>query len=173
MKKRIKIVIILALVHCIIGIKVYCLDKLKNLKDNVSEKIDKAKNTKDKYKKEYDDAKNKVNKIKDSIKDGENKISTAKEKINEGYNKIFNGTDDIEDNDEDDSDNTTNKNITEDKEYIKWLKRMEELSPEKYKKLLITLIKYKKENERLNKILNNIYNDKTFILLTNITIDTK
>jgi len=173
MKKSIKIITIILLIQCIIVIKVYCLDKLKQFTDGVSDKIDKAKEAKDKYKGKYDSAKDKVEEIKGKIKEGEEKLSTAKEKINDGYNKIFSNDDDTTGQDTNDDNDDADTNLINNAEYVQWLKRMGELSPEKYKKLLATLIKYKKENDNLHKIINNIYNDKTFILLTNVTIDTK
>lgn len=172
MRKRIKIITTLILVQCIIVIKVYCFGNLKNLTDSISEGIEKVKGEKDKYKNEYDSAKDKIDKIKDGIKDGGNKISTAKEKINEGYNKIFKDKTNTDDNGENDNNIDPNNDNTEE-QYQQWIERMGELSPKKYKEILEKLIKYKKENAILNNKLKNIYNNNTFVLITNITIDTE
>ena len=141
-------------------------DSMKGKYDKAKSKVDEAKGKVDEVKAEVEDAKAKIKEVKDDV-------SGAIRDVDNKYKEITGGG---ANNEEYKGGTNTNKEQTlgqNDKEYVEWVKRLQNLSPAGLKQLVNERNFYMLKTRELEECVKTSRNSKKFVLITDVSIDKK
>lgn len=155
-------------------------DKFKRGFDSMKGKYDEAKAKADEAKAKVDEAKGKVDEVKAKFEDAKEKINDVKDDVSgvirDVDNKYKEFTSGGANNEEYKGDTNTNKEQMQgqnDKEYVEWVKRLQNLSPAGLKQLVNERNFYMLKMRELEECVKTSRNSKKFVLITDVSIDRK
>ena len=155
-------------------------DKFKSGFDSMKGKYDKAKSKVDEAKAKVDEVKGKVDEVKAEVEDAKAKINEVKDDVRGVIRDVDNKYKEITgggaNNEEYKGGTNTNKEQMlgqNDKEYVEWVKRLQNLSPAGLKQLVNERNFYMLKTRELEECVKTSRNSKKFVLITDVSIDKK
>ena len=148
-------------------------DKFKSGFDSMKGKYDEAKSKVDEAKAKVDEVKAEVEDAKAKIKEAKDDVSGVIRDVDNKYKEITGGG---ANNEEYKGGTNTNKEQTlgqNDKEYVEWVKRLQNLSPAGLKQLVNERNFYMLKTRELEECVKTSRNSKKFVLITDVSIDKK
>ena len=141
-------------------------DSMKGKYDEAKAKVDEVKGKVDEVKGKFEDAKAKINAVKDDVNgviqdiDGKYKEITSAGANNGEYKGDMNS-------------NKEQMLGQNDKDYVEWVKRLQNLSPASLKQLVNERNFYMLKTRELEECVKTSRNSKKFVLITDVSIDRK